>query len=86
MFDKVMDQFYYQDDKISEQKARELLLPYVEEVYSLWLKYANDEDDWRSGKETYGFSNPLSTLRYISDRYYCAFRLKWIYDFITEAY
>jgi len=41
--------------------------------------------DPRSGKESYGYDNDesiRSNLLYISDRWYCQFRLRWLLDLL----
>lgn len=51
------------------------------DAMSLW------EGDYRSGAETYGYENEESiqyTLLYISDRWRCAFRLKWLIDLVER--
>ena len=56
------------------------LLPSIEKQ---WLKHAKYENDYRNGNETYGYADKESIqLRrcYISDRFQCAFRLKWLID------
>lgn len=54
-----------------------------------WQKYAKDENDYRDGRDTYGYSDEESirnNLFYISDRWRCAFRLKWIIDGVELGY
>lgn len=62
------------------------VLPYLRAIYP---RLAESEDDYRSGEETYGYSkleNVLDQLDYISDRWHCAFRVRWLIDLaeITE--
>ena len=59
------------------------LLP---ELYELWYKYSDDEQDYRSGINTYGYEDIEGTLYYISDRWKCAFRIKWLIDLIEGEY
>lgn len=53
-----------------------------------WKKWANEEEDFRTGHETYGYKNTDSianTMMYISDRWRCAFRLKWLIDGVESG-
>jgi hypothetical protein len=43
-----------------------------------------DEQDYRSGEDTYGYRDVKSTMEYISDRWGCAFRLRWLKDGIEN--
>jgi hypothetical protein len=70
-----------------EHSVREFdrLLPYIKRM---WSKWAREEDDFRTGVETYGYDSNdgiLSNMFYISDRYRCAFRLKWIIDGVESG-
>lgn len=56
------------------------LLP---DMMMLWEKWAEEEGDKRNGGDTYGYDDDESianNMHYISDRWKCAFRLKWIID------
>ena len=47
------------------------------------------EPDIRTGYETYGYESPQSihhNVMYISDRFRCAFRIKWILDGVTDGH
>ena len=68
-----------------EQNDYSQLKSLVPRMKKQWLKYARDEGDFRSGEEVYGYDTPLSTLTYISDRWRCSFRLRWIMDGITSG-
>lgn len=60
-------------------------MPYLED---LWCECAEEEDDYRSGVETYGYANDdgiKCTMEYISDRWMCAFRIKWILDGLANG-
>ena len=69
--------------KTNEFKISKYLL---RELKKEWSKLVKHEKDGRSGKETYGYSPETieNTLIYISDRFYCTFRLKWIIDGIEQ--
>ena len=51
----------------------------------IYLYRLKDEKDFRSGKETYRYETQESiesNLRYISDRWNCMFRIRWLLDLI----
>ena len=52
----------------------------LREMKRVWPKWAFRDDDYREGHETYGYQDIQHDLRYISDRWNCAFRLKWLID------
>lgn len=54
----------------------------LKEVY---FHFMTEEGDFRSGYETYGYSNNQDNMEYISDRWKCAFRVKWIIDGIENG-
>lgn len=57
--------------------------PLMREMKRVWKKWSKRDEDYRSGFETYGYNNAEEVklhMAYISDRWYCAFRLKWIID------
>lgn len=61
------------------------MLPHMKKI---WLKWAKEEEDYRVGNETYGYNSRISienNMMYISDRWKCAFRLKWIIDGIEAG-
>ncbi len=45
---------------------------------------ALDEDDNRSGEETYGFDGWKNQLDYISYKWGCQFRIRWILDLLNK--
>ena len=60
----------------------------MREMERVWVKWSKEECDCRTGEETYGYSDIESVednMLYISDRYRCAFRLKWIIDGIKSG-
>lgn len=55
--------------------------PLLREMKRVWLKWAKQEDDYQTGNESYGYKEDNSNcMMYISDRWRCAFRLKWLID------
>jgi hypothetical protein len=39
--------------------------------------------DRRTGFETYGYTNIAGDLTYVSDRYMCQFRVRWLIDLVS---
>ena len=68
------------DDRTTHQ-----FLPLMREMKRVWKKLAKEDDDFRTGDETYGYGNVTYTMLYISDRWRCAFRLKWLIDGIESG-
>lgn len=63
--------------------------PLLREMKRVWAKMAATEKDNRSGPETYGYlsrSKIYFDMMYISDRWRCAFRLKWLIDGIEGGH
>lgn len=57
--------------------------PLLREMKRVWDKWSKEEDDYRDGYETYEYKTRESinnNLHYVSDRWRCAFRLKWLID------
>ena len=55
-------------------------LPFLKKI---WEELSDYEGDYRGGAETYGYDSDQSirsNMEYISDRWFCAFRVKWIID------
>lgn len=55
-------------------------MPFLEKM---WSELSREENDTRPGVETYGYIDDdqiKDTMSYISDRWFCAFRIKWIID------
>ena len=53
------------------------------EMKRVWFKLGTEEGDFRTGFETYGYDDVEdidNNMMYISDRWRCAFRLKWLID------
>ena len=60
------------------------LIPYLKRRYE--LVFLKVDPDFRSGFETYGYSNPLTRLHYISDRWDCSFRVRWLINLVEPDY
>lgn len=57
--------------------------PLRREMLRVWERLAKRDGDMRTGEETYGYGDPekiRDDLLYISDRWRCAFRLRWLID------
>ena len=79
---KAFDTWYSDETDISQ------FFPLLREMKRVWKKLAKEGDDCRSGEETYGyktFDSIDNNLMYISDRWRCAFRLRWLIDGIENG-
>lgn len=69
----------------SSEKFDERLLSEMEDH---WRRLVKRWGDRRSGEETYGYKdeeNIRGNLGYISDRWNCAFRIRWIIDGVRSG-
>ena len=60
-------------------------------MHRAWERHARDENDYRTVAELNGYTFDSSehiegTLSYISDRWRCAFRLRWLIEGIEQGY
>ena len=65
------------------------LLPLMQQMRDAYSIMSHEEEDYRSGQETYGYEDQESiqnNLVYISDRWRCAFRLRWLLDGLSEGH
>ena len=62
--------------------AFKVLLPELKRVYA---KRVRQDKDYRIGQDTYGYDNIYWDMRYISDRWNCSFRLRWLIDGLEEG-
>lgn len=88
---KIHDSFenVFSDERTDFNKIINDLRKNIKHLYVLYKECLLSEKDYRTGKETYGYKDIddiESTLLYISDRYYCAFRIKWLIDLIENNY
>jgi len=63
--------------------------PLLKRMRRQWTKWAMTDDDFRPGILTYAYPSAEDvrmSLFYISDRWQCAFRLKWIIDGIEGGH
>jgi len=81
---------FYSVEGMTIQSARDLLLPFLGDLIYLYENdYLVQENDWRSGEDTYGYESEeavLNDLEYISDRWGSAFRVRWVIDFLDPDY
>jgi len=63
-----------------QMKNIKYILPELKGLYSISLR---TDPDYRTGKETYGYepSTIEDNFEYISDRWRCSFRIKWLIDY-----
>ncbi len=64
---------------------KEPLRKSLDTLKKVYFRFMTEEGDFRSGYETYGYSNNQDNMEYISDRWHCAFRLKWLIDGIENG-
>ena len=76
------DNIFYTDTNPDYNKLIEQLKETQYALEYLYKIYDKTEKDRRSGSETYGFDNWQDTINYISDRWECQFRVRWILDLI----
>lgn len=70
--------------------SNSLFTPYlIRRMEREYKKWSVEEGDYRAGEETYGYDNDddqiNGNLMYISDRWRCAFRLKWLLDGLEKG-
>jgi hypothetical protein len=80
---------FYSIQGMTVEDAKLIIAPHVN-VIRAQLKFLARIDtfgfDDRPGAETYGYDSAqsiLGNLQYISDRFNCQFRLRWVYDLLT---
>lgn len=85
---KIFDAYYFtpKKDRTFIELLEELQQnkKYLEYLYKL---QSASEKDFRTGEESYGYSNQdyiEERMSYISDRWNCAFRIRWIMDLLTR--
>ena len=72
-------------ENLSLKEIQDELLKRKPELTKLYKKYDLEEKDPRPGKDTYGYKSLgsiKSNLEYISDRWQCQFRVRWLLDLI----
>jgi hypothetical protein len=65
----------------------DVLRPYLKGLKKLYIKLSQSDGDYRNGEETYKYTSDediRNQLEYISDRWYSAFRVKWLIDLVED--
>lgn len=57
----------------------------LDKLKVVYNELLSEEYDNRSGYETYGYNNVQEDMDYISDRWKCAFRVRWMIDGIENG-
>jgi hypothetical protein len=88
---KAMECFYNYSivQKMTIDGTREIIRSIEEDLIAVYPAYAEDEDDYRLGKDTYGYESDasiLGSLSYISDRWGAAFRIAWMLGIVNRDY
>lgn len=85
-----MDKFYGKSNLYTIDIVIKQLLPCLswlkrqyENVYTKRYDYVNN---YKSGFDTYGYDNVLNDLDYISDRWRCDWRIRWIINLLDKEY
>ena len=82
---KVFDYWYFSEDVEFNYLGFIKDISEVEkDLYDLWKQKSKKEYDFRTGEETYGYSDPEYDLSYINDRWECAFRINWLLGLIER--
>jgi hypothetical protein len=86
------ERFHYEMNKAFnywfKTKSVDKFLPLMREIKRVYKKLQKTENDNRSGFETYGYDDPEAIdyhMLYISDRWRCAFRIRWLIDGIENG-
>ena len=81
------ERFHYEMNKAFDHwfktQTVDKFLPLMREMKRVHTKLVKDDGDNRSGIETYGYTDLKSIqddMFYISDRWRCSFRLRWLID------
>jgi hypothetical protein len=77
---------WYKTEKMKISEIIPELKKNLDSLKFLHKQYKKEENDNRSGEETYGFKTWESDLTYISDRWQCQFRTRWLIDLIENEY
>jgi hypothetical protein len=86
-----MDKFYGNSSLYTVDKVIKELMPCLS-----WLKryyenvstkiHGKELGCYKSGFDTYGYDNVLNDLDYISDRWRCDWRIRWIINLLDKEY
>jgi hypothetical protein len=88
-----VDIAYFKISKIFESMTNKNIVETIDSLLKefkslivLWKFYDKKEFDRRTGRETYGYKNIETDLKYISDRFSCQFRIRWLIDLLSTDY
>jgi len=87
---QTVKEFFNNPKKFKETSAelQKDLVDLLPALRFLYVSFRNGNLDNRSGEETYGIKNNSTwneDLEYISDRWGCAFRVRWMID-LAESF
>ena len=74
---------------LAQGKSRVKVIPALEKLYTKQCLNEQPYTCYKSGFETYGYDNKQSiqhNMLYISDRFRCSFRLRWLIDGIKSGH
>lgn len=83
MFDELLK--LNRKDELTFERIKNGLLNVLDDLYYVRDLKAMEENDWRSGYDTYGYKSLddiKCNLIYISDRWSCQFRVQWLIDMV----
>jgi len=94
ILNRMFSNFYSITDKTVDD-AKNIIRPYIGVLHAQYKHLIKLEEDLpsffgpdlRSGAETYGYKNEeyiMYNLQYISDRWNCTLRVRWILDLINQ--
>jgi hypothetical protein len=84
LWDKFVEDKFLEDATLGQIQAE--LRTIEKELVIANCEQASEENDYRPGVETYGYFDLEQiklTLEYISDRWNCQFRVRWLLDLIN---
>jgi hypothetical protein len=90
-FCSFMDKFYGNSDLYTVERVIKELTPYLSWLKRYYENVATKIPDknlacYLSGFDTYGYNNVLNDLDYISDRWRCDWRIRWIINLLDKKY
>jgi hypothetical protein len=85
-----LEELVKMEDNLTVLLIKEKLRPHLNTLINLYEKiHLPQEDDWQSGEESYGYESDediINSIRYISDRWGCSFRIRWMIDLLDPEY
>ena len=73
-------------EKYLKKRDASIFKPLLKELKRKYnkLNKMDDDPDLRTGEETYGYEDVWDRMEYISDRWNCSFRIRWLIDGIEN--